>query len=71
MSSGLCKNFEGAVAPFKIETVKDRIDNAVDAGHIDEADHGPCAPPDFYKNPLDQIGGEQLPPERLGKAVKG
>jgi len=23
MSSGLCKNPEGAVAPFKVETVKD------------------------------------------------
>lgn len=39
MSSGLCKNPEGAIAPFKVETVKDRIDNPVDAGQVNETDH--------------------------------
>src|SRR3954453_4387453 len=63
MSSGLCKNPEGAVAPFKVETVKDGVDDAVDAGHVHETDHGARTPPDLYKNTLDDIGGAKLAPQ--------
>ena len=42
MSSCLCKKSEGAVFPFRIliEAIEDGIDDAVDAGHVDEANHG-------------------------------
>jgi hypothetical protein len=47
MSSGLCKTLEGAVAPVKVETVKDRIDNLVDAGPIYKTDHRAIPTTDF------------------------
>jgi len=62
MSSGLCKNLEGAVAPFQIKPVKDRVDDPVDAGHVDEAHHRSGAPSDLYENPLDHVRRPQLPP---------
>jgi len=70
MSSGLCKNLEGAVPPFQIESVKDRVDNPVDAGHVDEAHHRPGAPPDLHEDPLNHIRRSQLPPQVLRKTEK-
>jgi len=64
MSSGLCKNLEGAAPPFQVEPV----DDPVDAGHVDEAHHRPGAPSDLHENPLDHLGRPQLPPQVLGKA---
>src|SRR5947209_12596256 len=70
MSSGLCKHAEGAVSPVKIESVKNGIDNAVDAVHVDKTDHRPSSAPDFYKNTLDDIGSAQLGPQVAREAEK-
>src|SRR6266568_9445388 len=70
MSSRLCKKPKGGVFPFVllVHSVEDGIDDPVDAGDVDEADHGARAPPDLHKAALDDIGGAQLFPERLGEA---
>ena len=70
MTSGLCKHAEGAVSPLEIESVKNRIDNPVDAVHVDKTDHRPSSPPDFYKNTLDDIGSAQLGPQVAREAEK-
>ena len=63
MSSGVCKNSEGASLPFQVETMKDRIDDPIDAGHVHKAHHGSSAPPDLYKNTLDDVGGAKFAPQ--------
>jgi hypothetical protein len=63
----LCKDAEGAVAPFQVKALKDGIDDSVDAGDIDETDHGPRAAPNLYKNPLNEIRGTKLRQSGLGK----
>jgi len=50
--------------PLLIESLKNRIDDSLHAGHIDEY-HGPGAPPDFDEAMLDGIGGAQLAPPWL------
>ncbi len=57
MSSRLCKKLEGAVFPFQVESLEDGVDDAVDAGHVDEADHGPGAATHFHEAALDYVGG--------------
>src|SRR6266481_6457224 len=64
-SSCLCKKSEGAVLPLLIESLKNRIDDSLHAGHIHEQDHGPGAPADFHEASFDGIGGAQLAPQRL------
>ena len=65
MSSCVCKKTKGAVSPLLpfVVAVKDGIDDAVDAGHVDEADHGPGAASDLDEAALDGIGGAQLAPQ--------
>ena len=63
MSSSLCKNSEGAVAPFQIESLENRVDDPVHTGQVDEAHHGTCAAAELYKNPFNDIGGSQLLPK--------
>ena len=41
MSSSLCKNLEGAIFPLQVEAVEDRVDDAVHAFDIHQADHRP------------------------------
>src|ERR1700740_1479799 len=71
MSSCLCKKLEGAVFPFQVKSLKDGVDDPVHAFHVDEADHGPGAAPDFHEAALDDVGGAQALPQVLGKAIKG
>ena len=59
MSSWLCKKAEGAIPPLVVEAVEDRKDDAVDAGDVDETDHGPGAPPHLHEAALDDVGGAQ------------
>jgi len=61
----LCKKSEGAVLPLLIESLKNRINDSLRAGHIDEYPDGPGAPPDFDEAMLDGIGGAQLAPQWL------
>ena len=70
MSSCLCKNPEGAVFPFRflIQAIEDGIDDPVDAGHIDKADHGSRAPADLHEAALDDVGGTQLRQSCGGKS---
>jgi len=60
---------EGADLPFRvpIEAIEDRIDVAIDAGHVDEADHGSAAPLDFHEAAPNHISSEVPMPgsERL------
>ena len=67
----MCKNPEGAVSPFEVESVKNGVDDPVDAVHIEKADHGPSAAPNLHKDTLDDIGGAQFFPERRRKAEEG
>ena len=53
MSSGLCKQLEGAGFPFQVEALEDGVDDAVHALHIDEADHGPGSPAHLHEAALD------------------
>jgi len=57
MSSRMCKGLEGAVSPFQVEPVKDRIDNPVHASNIDKTNHWPRATPHLHKTTLNHIGG--------------
>jgi hypothetical protein len=43
MSSGLCKDAEGAVAPLEVKALKDGVDDSVDTGDVDETDDRPGA----------------------------
>src|SRR4051794_39371614 len=70
-SSRLCKNAEGAVFPFQVETLEDGVDDSVHGFDVDEADHGPRSSPDFDETALDDIGGTQLAPQVLGEAEEG
>jgi len=70
MSSRLCKKLEGAVFPVEVESLEDRVNNSIHALHVDEADHGSGSPPDFHKAALDDVGGPQLAPQMLGKAIE-
>ena len=70
MSSLLCKNFEGAVSPLQVKTVKNRVDDPVDASDVYETDHGSSPAPDLYKNSFDDVGGAQFPPQVARKAEK-
>jgi len=70
MSSSLCKNSEGAVAPFQIESLENRVDDPVHTGQVDEAHHGTCAAAELYKNPFNDIGGSQLLPKMPRKRKK-
>src|SRR5216684_6432388 len=70
-SSCLCKKGEGAVLPLLIESLKNRIDDSLHAGHIDEHHHGPGAPPDLHEAALDGIGRSQLAPQGLREIEKG
>lgn len=58
MSSCLGKKPEGAISPFRffVEAVEDRVQDAIDAGHVDEAHHGSRTPANFHEAPLDDIG---------------
>jgi hypothetical protein len=67
MSSCLCKNLEGAGFPFQVKAMEDGIDNSVNAIHVHKADHRSRPSPHFHKATLDNIGGEQLLPEMIGK----
>src|SRR3954468_11016577 len=62
-SSRLCKNAEGAVFPFQVETLEDGVDDAVHGFDVDEADHGPRSSPDFDETAFDDVGGTQLAPQ--------
>src|SRR3954462_4255432 len=70
-SSRLCKNAEGAVFPFQVETLEDGVDHSVHGFDVDEADHGPCSSPDFDETAFDDVGGTQLAPQVYWKAVEG
>jgi hypothetical protein len=61
MSSGLCKKLEGAVFPLQVESLEDRVSDAVYAFDVHEADHGPSASSHFHEAALDDVGGAQLP----------
>ena len=63
MPSCLCKKAEGAVFPAFVEAVEDSVDDALDAGFIDEADHGTRATPHFHETAFDDVGGAQCPPQ--------
>src|SRR6516165_4206711 len=63
MSSGLCKNLEGTIFPLQIETLKDRVDDAVDTGHVNKAHHGSSSASDFHETTLDHVDSTQLPPQ--------
>src|SRR5579864_734041 len=67
MSSGLCKKVEGAVFPFQVESLEDGVDDAVDALHVDEADHGPSSAANFHEAAFDDIGGAHLLPQVAGQ----
>jgi hypothetical protein len=56
MSSYLCKKVEGAVFPFQVESLEDRVDDAVHAFYVDEADHGPGSSAHFHEAALDDVG---------------
>src|SRR5271166_5686254 len=66
-SSCLCKNPEGAVFPFQIESLEDGVDDPIHALHVDEADHGPSAASNFHKTAFDNVGGAQLLPQMSGE----
>src|SRR4051794_39349851 len=70
MSSGMCKDAEGAVSPLKVKTVKNRVDDPVDASDVYETYHRPGSPSDLYKNTFDDVGGAQFPPQVRRKAEK-
>ncbi len=70
MSSGLCKKVEGAVFPFQVESLEDGVDDAVHAGHIDEADHGPGSSSYFQETAFNDIGGADLLPQMPGQGKK-
>jgi hypothetical protein len=55
MSSGLCKQLEGAVFPRQVESLENGVDDAVDAGHIDEADHGPSSSAHLHEAALNNV----------------
>jgi hypothetical protein len=65
MSSCVCKRAEGTVSPLLpfVVAIEDGIDDAVDAGHIDGADHGPGAASHLHEAALDDLGGAQLAPQ--------
>ena len=43
-----------------VEAVEDRENDAVDAGGIDEAEHGSGATPHLHEAPFNDVGGAQL-----------
>jgi hypothetical protein len=67
MSSRLCKKLEGAFFPFHVESLEDGVDDAVDAGHIHEADHGPGSSSHFHEAALDHVGGSHFLPQVPGQ----
>src|SRR5487761_749635 len=69
-SSCLCKKSEGAVLPLLVESVKNRIDDSLHAGHIHEQHHGPGTSSDFHEAAFDRIGGAQFAPQRLREIEK-
>ena len=48
------------VLPLLIESLRNRINESLHAGHLDEYHHGLGAPLDFDEATLDGIGGIQL-----------
>src|SRR5258707_8714453 len=67
MSSGLCKKLEGAVFPFQVESLEDGIHDAVHAGYVDEADHGPGSSSYFHEAAFDDVGSAYLLPQVPGQ----
>src|SRR5207302_11382013 len=68
MSSGLCKELEGAVFPFQVESLEDGVDDAVHAGHVDEPDQGPGSSSYFHETAFHHIGGRTFFQRCRGKA---
>ena len=60
MSCGMCKNVDSAVAPFQVETLEDRVDDSIDAGHVHKPDHGLGTPTNLHKNTLNHVSGSQF-----------
>src|SRR5439155_8865531 len=67
MSSGLCKKLEGAVFPFQVESLEDGVDDAVNAGDVDEANHGPGSSSNFDEAAFDDVSGAHLLPQMAGQ----
>jgi len=72
-SSCLCKKAEGAVPPVVpfIVAVEGRIDDALDALDVDEADHGPGAAAHLHEAAFDDALRPQLAPEVLWEVEEG
>jgi len=57
MSSGLCKQLEGAVFPLRMKSVRDRISDPVHARQVHKADPGPGSPAAFDAAAFHHLGG--------------
>jgi len=70
MSSRVCKTSEGEIFPLRLRVhrVEDSVDDAIGAGHVDEADAGPGATPHFDEAALDHMGCAQLAPQVSGES---
>lgn len=42
-----CKNLEGAIFPFQVESLENGVNDSIHALHVHKANHGPGAAPDF------------------------
>ena len=71
MSSGLCKKVECAVFPFQVKSLEDGVNDSIHALHVDKADHGPGAAPEFHEAALDDVGGAQFAPKMPGETKEG
>ncbi len=57
--------------PLLVESVKDGIEDSLDAVNVSEEDDGSGATANFDEATLDGVGGAQLAPERLGEIEEG
>lgn len=70
MSSSMCKKAEGAIFPLLVKTVKDGVDDALDAGQVHEPDHRACPSAHLDEASFDDVGGTQLPSQVRRKLIE-
>lgn len=68
MSRCLCNWLQGAGLPVEVKAMDDRVNDAIRALHVHEADHGASSASDLYKATFNDIGGAQFPPQVPGEA---
>ena len=66
MSSRLCKNPDGAVFPFQVDSLEAGINDAIYTLYIHKTDYRPRAPTYINETTLNDVGGAQFTPQMLG-----